>query len=325
MAMQAGSMATSKLLLLIGAGLGGSFVLRNGRLSDIIAELQALLKGMDESGEQGQVDSETLAALAAQIRRLAQDVKTVSSRPIILNGSGNSSGNLSSLLLPAAAVGAAGYGYMWWKGWSFSDLMYVTKRNMANAVANVTKQLDQVSAALAATKRHLTQRIEGLDVKLEDQKEMSKLIKNDVNEVREDLQQIGFDIDQIQRMVSGLEGKIGTLEDKQDFANAGVWYLCQFVGEGTKDGRMAKFLQNFQAGKPNTEQPALTSEAKSLKGLQFIADTIQSGTMEKKKADALLQNDIDTPTPKGDSKMGQTRVQRSLTRASLSRTISSDA
>ena len=73
-----------------------------------------------------------------------------------------------------------------------------------------------------ATKRHLTQRIECLDGKMDEQKEISKLIKNEVFEVREDISQIGFDIDAIQKMVSGLEGKIKSLEDKQDFANAGL-------------------------------------------------------------------------------------------------------
>lgn len=35
------------------------------------------------------------------------------------------------------------------QGWSLSDVMFVTKRNMANAVATVSKQLDQVSTTLA--------------------------------------------------------------------------------------------------------------------------------------------------------------------------------
>ncbi|RWW49520.1 hypothetical protein BHE74_00044301 [Ensete ventricosum] len=95
------------------------------------------------------------------------------------------SGGLTSYIMPAAAIGAFGYCYMWWKGWSFSDVMFVTKRNMASAVANVSKQLEQVSAALSsfffqATKRHLTQRLENLDGKLDEQKEMSKCILNEV-------------------------------------------------------------------------------------------------------------------------------------------------
>lgn len=35
------------------------------------------------------------------------------------------------------------------QGLSFSDVMFVTKQHMANAVASVSKQLEQVSDALA--------------------------------------------------------------------------------------------------------------------------------------------------------------------------------
>uniref|UniRef100_A0A0C9S789 TSA: Wollemia nobilis Ref_Wollemi_Transcript_9443_1549 transcribed RNA sequence n=1 Tax=Wollemia nobilis TaxID=56998 RepID=A0A0C9S789_9CONI len=321
MALQAG-VATSKILVLVGAGLTGSVLLRSGRLSDLISELQALMTKIDENGESSD-SSETAAILAAQVRRLAQEVRQLaSSRSItVVNGSGQS-GSLASYLMPIVAFGAIGYGYMWWKGWSFSDVMFVTKRNMSNAVASMTKQLDQFSTALAATKRHLTQRIENLDGKMDEQKEISKLIKNEVVEVREDLSQIGFDIDAIQKMVAGLEGKIETLEDKQDFANAGVWYLCQFVG-GTKDGRVPEVLQNFSAKAQLERAAPKFTEDKSIKGLQYIADTIQSGTVDKTKANAILENDIAHISSKNDSAKGPTKIHRSFaTRVSLKRTIS---
>lgn len=102
-------------------------------------------------------------------------------------------GSYGSYLVPAAALGAMGYCYMWWKvrfliliqthqfcchecvafgsallriailsdlrllsnfisfvvqGWSLSDVMFVTKHNMANAVATVSKQLEHVHEAL---------------------------------------------------------------------------------------------------------------------------------------------------------------------------------
>ncbi|KAH9299388.1 hypothetical protein KI387_031070, partial [Taxus chinensis] len=181
----------------------------------------------------------------------------------------------------------------------------------------VTKQLDQVSTALAATKRHLTQRLENLDGKMDEQKEISKLIKNEVIEVREDISQIGFDIDAIQKMVAGLEGKIGTLEDKQDFANAGVWYLCEFV-KGTKDGRMPEVLQDFPAKAQLEHTAPMFAEGKSLKGLQFLADTIESGTIEKTKLNSILPNDIDDSPSKTNSAMGPTKIHRSFaTRVSL--------
>ncbi|CAN6442313.1 unnamed protein product [Victoria cruziana] len=290
MAMQTG-IGLTKILILVGAGYSGAIVLRNGKLLDVVGDLQTLLKGFDKSDGSSNGESDYSEAIASQVRRLAMEVRQLASaRQItVVNGDSGQMGNVASFLVPAAALGALGYGYMKWKGLSFSDLMYVTKRNMANAVTSMTKHLEQVSAALAATKRHLTQRIENLDGKLDEQKELTKLLKNEVTEVRQDISQIGIDLDVLQKMVCGLDGKIGALEDKQDFANAGVWYLCQFVG-GAKDGKMPEFLQ----GQTKTPKRLMGfSDIPSAKGLQYIADTIKSGAVEKTKTKAILQSGIE--------------------------------
>ncbi|KAG7032194.1 hypothetical protein SDJN02_06237 [Cucurbita argyrosperma subsp. argyrosperma] len=167
MAMQTG-VGLSKILILVGAGYSSTILLKNGKLSDVLGELQSLVKGLEKSGEQYVGDSDYSDAIAAQVL-----IKYMHFKEVL------SDSNVSSFIIPAATLGALGYGYMWWKGFSFSDLMYVTKRNMANAVSNLTKHLEHVSEALAATKRHLTQRIENLDDKMLKQNELSKLIKED--------------------------------------------------------------------------------------------------------------------------------------------------
>lgn len=43
------------------------------------------------------------------------------------------------------------------QGWSLSDVMFVTKHNMANAVATVSKQLENVSETLAVSCEHSRQ------------------------------------------------------------------------------------------------------------------------------------------------------------------------
>jgi len=153
-------------------------------LSDVLGELQEIMKGVNQGAASGPYD---IALIQAQIRNLAQEVRDLTlSRPItILNGKSDSGGGLSSYILPAAAVGAMGYCYMWWKGLSLTDVMFVTKRNMANAVQSMSKQLEQVSSALAATKRHLTQRLENLDGKMDEQVEVSKAIRNEVGSVEQ--------------------------------------------------------------------------------------------------------------------------------------------
>ncbi|KAK9285174.1 hypothetical protein L1049_024360 [Liquidambar formosana] len=303
MALQAG-VSTSKVLILVGAGLTSSIVLRSGRLSDIISQLQELLKGVDEA----EISPERFdsALLAAQIRQLAQEIRelTLSSPVTIFNGNSSSSGNYASYIMPAAAVGAMGYCYMWWKGWSFSDVMFVTKHNMANAVATVSKQLEHVSEALVSTKRHLTKKLENLDWKLDEQKEISKLIANDVDEVKSNLSQIGFDVEMIHQMVSGLEGKVELLESKQDMTNSGLWYLCQLAG-GFKDG-----LKLFQDVSSRLEEHStLPHEEKSLKGLQFIVENKESNTIENSMI-STKKDDLDNTLPKKISTM-KTRIHRS--------------
>ncbi|OEL28603.1 hypothetical protein BAE44_0010379 [Dichanthelium oligosanthes] len=318
MATQTG-VAASKVLILVGAGMTGSILLRNGRLSDVLGELQEIMKGVNQGASSGPYD---IALIQAQIRNLAQEVRDLTlSRPItILNGKSDSGGGLSSYILPAAAVGAMGYCYMWWKGLSLSDVMFVTKRNMANAVQSMSKQLEQVSSALAATKRHLTQRLENLDGKMDEQVEVSKAIRNEVlysysfvlyekvNDVKDDLSQIGFDIESIQQMVAGLEGKIELLENKQDVANTGIWYLCQVAG-GIKDGINAKFFQEATE-KLKLSHPA-QPQTKPVKGLELFSESAK----EHKVADSkpvIFTSDTDNEKPTKTGAVKGAAVHRSI-------------
>ncbi|OAY85478.1 uncharacterized protein LOC109718525 [Ananas comosus] len=290
MAMQVG-MGLSRVILLVGAGVTGSIVLRNGRFSDILAELQDMVKGLEKSREKGgDSDSDVHEALASQVRRLASEVRQIaSSRPItILNGNSGQTA-VTALIVPAATLGALGYGYMWWKGLSFSDLMYVTKRNMANAVSGMTKHLEQVSAALAATKRHLTQRIENLDGKLDEQKVLSGTIKKEVTDARLQLENLGSELSNIQQLVWNMDGKMNALVAKQNCSLAGVMYLLQFA-EG-KGGKMPDALQDGL--KSVGKRFVGCGETKSLKGLQHISE-VDSEEIVKAFKETITQNDVDS-------------------------------
>ncbi|CAN1187673.1 hypothetical protein LINPERPRIM_LOCUS31974 [Linum perenne] len=237
MAMQASF--SSRLLLIGGSGYFGTVLVQKGKLSDLIGELQvistlcfylcqALVKGIEggeTDGESGSAD-----AIAQQIRRMAQEVRQLASaRQITVLNANGQSGNLTGLIVPATAVGVAGYAYMWWKGIKLSDLMFFTKRNMMAAVANLTKRLEDITGALSKAKEHLTQRIQGLDNKMDVQKEISKEIQNDVNTISENIQLLDSDLFDLNRIVSGLDGKIDSLEQNQDLANQGIAFLCNFT------------------------------------------------------------------------------------------------
>uniref|UniRef100_A0A0E0PIC6 DUF1664 domain-containing protein n=1 Tax=Oryza rufipogon TaxID=4529 RepID=A0A0E0PIC6_ORYRU len=271
MAMVQAGMGLTRVVVLIGAGMAGSVVLRNGRLSEILGELQEILdkgeKGKDGEGGGG---ADMTDALTRQVRNLAMEVKQLASSRgsiTVLNGGSGQTG-VSGLIVPAATVGALGYGYMWWKGISFADLMYVTKRNMANAVSSMTKHLEQVQTSLAAAKRHLTQRIERLDDKLDQQKALSGQIRDDVTDARLKLENIGSEIKNIKQLVWGL-----------NFSCAGVMYLCQFIEQN--GGKLPERLEGSKmAGKRFGSQNLI-------QGLQLA---IETGNFDKETFNALKNN-----------------------------------
>lgn len=271
MAMQAG-MGLSRLVFILGAGYTGTILVKNGKLSDIIGELQALVKGLENTGDSANADSDPMAA---QLRWLAQEVRQLaSSRQITVVNGGRSGGtDISSLILPAATLGALGYGYMWWKGFSFSDLMYVTKRNMATAVENLTTNLENIKDRLSKVKLHLTQRIENLDGKIDEQRDMSKLIMNEVKDTRGDIDKVTSELYNLRDTVFSLEDKMSSFEDKQHLTLMGVDYLCQFVdGKTTKVPGLSQYVQDSLkvAGKSRPQLPS--SDALGLQGLKEIAE-----------------------------------------------------
>ncbi|KAI9082239.1 hypothetical protein K1719_035662 [Acacia pycnantha] len=218
------------------------------------------------------------------IRQLTQEIRELAlSNPVtIFNGKPTSNGSFASYILPVAAIGAMmGCYYMWWKGWSFSDVMFVTKRNMANAVATVTKQLENIHETLASTRRYLTKKLEGLDLKVEEHNELTQLIANDVNVVKSKLSQIGVDMKLIQEMIAGLEGKLKLVESKQDITNSGLWCLCE-LADWFKELPNSKTFKEVGTKLANHSTKALEGRP-SLKGLEFISEA--TNTAEKSVPD----------------------------------------
>uniref|UniRef100_M8CSX7 Uncharacterized protein n=1 Tax=Aegilops tauschii TaxID=37682 RepID=M8CSX7_AEGTA len=255
----------TRVVMLVGAGVAGSVVLRKARLSETLTEIQEFLeKGEMGKGGGGGADHGINDALN-EVRQLAMQVRNLGSpRSITVLSGGSGQTGVSGLIVPAATVGALGYGYMWWKGISFGDLMYVTKQNMANVVSSMTKHLEQVQSSLAAAKKHLTQRIEKLDDKLDQQKALSGQIKDDVTGARLKLENIGSEIKNIKELVWGLDEKMDSMEAKQNFSCAGVMYLCQFIEQS--GGKLPERLEGI---KPSAKR----FETIGIQGLQLAIET----------------------------------------------------
>ncbi|XBJ08416.1 hypothetical protein VPH35_013735 [Triticum aestivum] len=221
----------TRVVMLVGAGVAGSVVLRNGRLSEILTEIQEFLeKGEMGKGGGGGADHGINDALN-EVRQLAMQVRNLGSpRSITVLSGGSGQTGVSGLIVPAATVGALGYGYMWWK----------------------------------AAKKHLTQRIEKLDDKLDQQKALSGQIKDDVTGARLKLENIGSEIKNIKELVWGLDEKMDSMEAKQNFSCAGVMYLCQFIEQS--GGKLPERLEGI-------EPSAKRFETIGIQGLQLAIET----------------------------------------------------
>ncbi len=290
-------MATAKLIILVGAGWVGSIWLGsgNGRFLDTFWDLSNVFRKRMREGEDGGgggrgggIGSSSGAALAAQVRRLSQELREfgASSRAltVVNTGGGDAStrGALVTLVLPAAVVGVAGYGFFWWKGWGWGDVMYVTRKNMTSAVTSMNKQLEHVSGALSSTKKHLTQRLDAMTRTLDENTELQGSIKDAVSQVRGEVERSVLEIENVQRLVEGLEVKIDEVQDKQNFANQGIIALVRCVESlrNKSDDRAPELLQGFhkwslKAGQieRSSSSPAVGASP-GFKQLQYSRDPV---------------------------------------------------
>ncbi|KAH9606838.1 hypothetical protein KSS87_020246 [Heliosperma pusillum] len=237
MALQVG-MGISRIVLIVGAGYTGTILIKNNKLSELLGELQNLVKGLESSGDSANADADPIAA---QVRWLAQEVRQLANtRQItVVNGS-SSQTDLSYLILPAATLGALGYGYMWWNGICISDLMYVTKRSMSIAVDSLKENLQCINTALEKAKKHLLQRIQNLDEKIEENKEMQKLTFNEIRGVAGECEKMNEGLLILVGTASKLEDKMNEFEEKQNLILMAVDYLVQFAeGKTTKPPQFA--------------------------------------------------------------------------------------
>ncbi|KAH7289205.1 hypothetical protein KP509_31G063500 [Ceratopteris richardii] len=285
MALQA-TLSASKILLLVGASVVGATLLNNGSFSDCLNDtLKVLVKHLkngDERAGQGSVDPNPLAQLNLLRQELNSSAFERSPSVTVISGGSRSNGSVFGLTFPALLlIGGTGYAYMRWRGLSLSDFMFATRRSMSNAVSSVSKQLQQVSAALEASKQHLSSRLERLSGIMDQNMELQAELKNEVSEVCIRVKQYGLEIETVQRLVESLGMKIDTIESKQDIAIRGVVYLCNFV-EKMQSSPAREAIHGLQ--KPLFESGGIDRRI-GFKDLQSISDAIGcGGTSAQKQA-----------------------------------------
>lgn len=257
------SLPIGKLAIVVGAGIAGSVLANEGRISKVSdffsGAFKVVLRHLKEDESQLKEGSND-NSLMAQVNSLRQELKMLASSRSITVVTGNSQSGTTTYAVPVIVIGVAGYGYIWWKGWKLSDMMFATRRSLSEACASVGKQLEQVSTSITAAKRHLSLRIDHVDNSLDQCAELNAATKDEVYRLSGDLKHVGFDVESVQRAVQGLEFKIGRIEGKQDLTNQGVYHLCQFVHK-LEERKHTEFIQVSSMSKPDLENTKSVSNA----------------------------------------------------------------
>ncbi|XP_043724750.1 uncharacterized protein LOC122671536 isoform X2 [Telopea speciosissima] len=244
-----------KLTILVGAGILGSVLVKEGRMSNVSDFLSGAFKIVVKQIQKDDITPSAKPqndALLAQVNSLRQELQLLASnRSIMIINRGRSGAGTYGV--PVVVVIVVGYGYIWWKGWKLSDMMFATRHSLSEACTSVAKQLEQFSSSISQTKRFLSSRIDRVDSRLDECGEITAATKEEISEVRGDVKMIGKDVESVHRAVQTLETRIGQISGKQDITNEGVQTLCSFVWT-LEQNRMP---ERIQASPSSSSRPAL--------------------------------------------------------------------
>ncbi|XP_047255829.1 uncharacterized protein LOC107847657 isoform X1 [Capsicum annuum] len=292
-----------KLTILLGAGIVGSVLAKEGRLPNVPDIFSGAFKiawrQIRQDNSTRSTPKSGNASLMQQVNSLRQDLQLLASNRsvTIVTSSGSGSSRYTMIIV----IVVMGYGYVWWKldrfrrypiqhdrfrqyqvisrlanksnlnstieGWKLPELMFATRRSLSDACGSVSKQLESVYTSISATKRHLTSRIDRVDSKIDDCVDNTAATRDEVSKIRGKVRTFGEDVQSVHLVVQSLETKIRRIEGRQSETNYGVGKLVAFV----------RSIETSRA-KEQIEAP-LSSSSRAALELPSVASSAQAGSL----------------------------------------------
>lgn len=234
-----------KLAILVGAGLVGSVLAKEGRMPNVSDAFSGAYKVFFKQIKHDDTKSSSFKprsdSLMAQVNSLKQELQLLASnRPVtIVTSTGSGSSKYGIIIV----VVVLGYGYVRWKGWKLPDMMLATRRGLFDACNSVAKQLDAVHLNISKTKRHLSSRIDRVDCGLDECAEVTAATREEVSQLRGETEVIGVDVQSVQHVVRKLATKVSRFEEKQDNTNAGVLRLLM-IAKNAENSKTTECIQD---------------------------------------------------------------------------------
>ncbi|KAJ4916681.1 hypothetical protein Rs2_02231 [Raphanus sativus] len=216
-----------KLTILIGAGLVGSVLAKDGGLPDMSSFVSGAFKMVFRQLKQGEPAKSASKpysdALTAQVNSLRHELQLLASnRPITIISTGGSGSRKYGVVI---IIGVIGYGYVWWKGFKLEDFMFATRRSLSDACNNVGTQIDGFYSSLSGTKRELGSEIDRMDRTLDASSVIIKETGREVTELRDGTANMKDEVRSVFEAVETLASKVSRIEGNQDLTLRGVGAL----------------------------------------------------------------------------------------------------
>ncbi|KAA8528952.1 hypothetical protein F0562_033560 [Nyssa sinensis] len=249
-----------KLTILVGAGIVGSVLAKEGRLTNVSEFFSGAFKiVLNKIRQDDSTPSSAPSAkprndtLLAQVNNLRQELQLLASnRSVTIVTSSGSGASRYGVIIVVVVVG---YGYIWWKGWKLPDMMFATRRSLSDACSTIAKQLDNVYSSISATKKFLSSRIDRVDCSLDECAELTTATREEG---------IGVDVQSVHHAVRTLESKISRIEGKQDLTNDGVRRLVDYAWS-LENSRTTEHIQGAQSSssRPAIELPQMKPSSRT--------------------------------------------------------------
>ncbi|KAK2413374.1 hypothetical protein QL285_036093 [Trifolium repens] len=256
------ALSLARLTILLGAGVVGSVMAKEGRLPDfsgiVSSGFKVVFRQLQSNDSTPTVTKPHNDSLLAQVNILREELQLLArDRPFVIV---NSSGTDGIKYVTVVILGI-GCGCLWWKGW-LPDLRFATRRSLNDACTDIGNQLGKVYESTEEAKRKLSAKLTGAEKIIDAIGVDSENTKADLDAIQNKVDLIGGDLKGVNPILGILESKINAIEEKQNETNHKVAGICRFT-EHLENGTTPQNIQG-PSSMPAIELPPVSPSSRAV-------------------------------------------------------------
>ncbi|CAK8540946.1 unnamed protein product [Lathyrus sativus] len=250
-----------KITIILGAGIVGSVLAKEGRLPDVSGlvsgAFKVVFRQLQSTSPTPTVKNPHNDALLDQVNRLRQELQQLipDRSVIIVNGSGAGRKYVTVVII------GVGCGCLWWKGW-IPNMMFATRRSLNDACTGIGNQLGKVYESIEQAKKNISGKINGVEKIVDESAVIVEVIEDDINKMRNETEKINGDMKGVDTFIRVIESKISEIEGNQIATNKKIEGICR-ITDDLQNGTTPAYIQ-APLSKPTLELPPASPSSSAL-------------------------------------------------------------